>query len=315
MVFLDLYVLHSSVSLPPIPSTTVVSSHSILAFLIYSVQGTMRSSVLLLSTLAGSALALPGVFPRGFNTTSPSHSATHSHTLLPTGGGGGEKPTETGKGGESQTTTAPGGSGSVPGTTVTSTITDTITKTTFKPCSTPVHTEGGTTYYSSWVTASTYETTTCYTTTTVLTSTPTAAPTAPAETTVAPAPSGGHGSETCPPASTVTVYVTVGNGGSGATNTVAPGGQGGHHCERCETITYTNTQGYTTTIVIPPIAEPTGTETEKTTTTEVPSTTETNKPTGTGSHPTHTKPTGTGNGPAPTETKTWHGGAHSGVRN
>ncbi|KAE8356084.1 hypothetical protein BDV28DRAFT_145583 [Aspergillus coremiiformis] len=212
----------------------------------------MHSTVLLLSTLVGSAFALPGIFPRGFNTT-----------------------------------TVPGGK---PGSTITTTITDTITKTTFKPCSTPVHTEGGTTYYSSWVTASTYETTTCYTTTQVLASPPTEAPTVPAQTTTTnagAAPTHAGGSDTCPEASTVTVYVTV---GSGTAPTNAPGGP----CNHCETITYTNTQGHTTTIVIPPVSQTTGG-----------TSTETSKPTGTGSQP--TKPTGTGNAPAPTETKVWHG--------
>ncbi|KAE8152060.1 hypothetical protein BDV25DRAFT_138223 [Aspergillus avenaceus] len=241
----------------------------------------MRSAALLLSTLAGSALALPGLYPRGVNSTTPSHTPTHSHPVLSTGGNGGD----------SHTVTAPGGSG-----TVTSTITDTITKTTFKPCSTPVHTQDGTTYYSSWVTASTYETTTCYTTTAVLTNPP-AVPT-----TMAKPHTTGAGTETCPPPSTVTVYVAVGdeNGKSGSGI--------GHNCKHCETITYTNTHGHSTTIVIPPI-KPTASETEKTTVEET--STPTNKPTGTGSH---TKPAGTGNGPAPTETKTWHT-AHKVVRN
>ncbi|KAF7113794.1 hypothetical protein CNMCM5793_004849 [Aspergillus hiratsukae] len=248
-----------------------------------------------------SALASPGHHSFN-NSTIPSHHSS-TYTLLSTGGAGGGKPIHTGDNGNGypQPTTAvvPGRpSGSV------STITEIVTKTTFKPCSTRIHTQSGTTYYSTWLTTSTYETTSCYTT-----HVPPA--TRPLTTTV-----NVGAANSCPPPSTVTVTVAVSGGRSGntATHTQAPAPNGGSGsgpgpCKHCETITYTNPYGYTTTIVIPPISEPTNTATTRST--DVGTTTKPTLPvgTGTGTAPSHshshTRGSLSGTG-TPTETKTWH---------
>lgn len=268
----------------------------------------MHLSLLLLSALTGSTLALPGYHAR--NSTIPSHRPTH--TLLPTGSSGGDG----GKHHTSNTTTGPHptttDSGNGPGTGggLVTTVTDTITSTTFKPCSTPIGTHGGTTYYSTWLTASVWETTTCYPTTV-----PTSIPTS-----VVTGLPGGAGNCVIQPTVTATVTVTVGNGnnGNGATVTQKPGiGGGSGPCERCETITYTNTEGRTTTIVIPPFtdgSDSTATQTvpETSAQTSFPTTT-TKGPIGTGTYPTHTRghasgyqPSGTQSTHVPKESKAWH---------
>ncbi|RLL93539.1 hypothetical protein CFD26_100767 [Aspergillus turcosus] len=250
------------------------------------------------ASIMGSALAFPGHHSFA-NSTVPSHHSS-IYTPLPTGGtGGGKTHTDCNDHPQPTTTIVAGHpSGSV------STITETITKTTFKPCSTPIHTQSGTTYYSTWLTASTYETTTCYTT-----HVPTRIPSPPPTTFV------NLGlANSCPPPSTVTVTVTVSSGGNTATEsqTPAPAPNGGSESgpEPCETITYADTYGYTRTVVIPPIYEPTNTAT--THSTRVGTTTKPTLPvgTGTGTAPSHShtrgSPSGTGGGQAPTETKRWH---------
>ncbi|KAL4891848.1 hypothetical protein BDV59DRAFT_181080 [Aspergillus ambiguus] len=273
----------------------------------------MRAKVLLLSVLAGSTAALPGFR----NSTTPSHH--QSHTLLPTGsgGGGGNLPSTNSTSIHHPTTTessrGSNGGGQI------STVTDTITSTTFIPCSTPIGTQGGTTFFSTWLTTSVWETTTCFTTT-VPTSNPTPVVT---EQPVLPTGSGvPGGGANCiiPPPVTSTVTVTVGSGGNGNGPTVTqkPGSGGGSGpCERCETVTFTNTQGHITTIVIPPFTvepesttTPTGPATSANTT--VPTTTS-KRPIGTGTFPSHTRAPASGNsssgthgGRLPLESRAWH---------
>jgi hypothetical protein len=129
--------------------------------------------------------------------------------------------------------------------------------TTFVPCSTAVLTQGGSTFYSTWLTTSTYTTTTCITTTIPQITQP------PAVTSASPngypngynsypngSPNGGSPNGpaapggSCPPASTVTVTV-YGAPGAG------PGGYSGP-CTLCQTVTFVNVIGQTTSIVVPP---------------------------------------------------------------
>ncbi|KAA8643847.1 hypothetical protein EYZ11_005425 [Aspergillus tanneri] len=211
----------------------------------------------------------------------------------------------------SSTATA-GESGSV------STITSTITLTTFEPCSTPVTTRDGTTYYSTWLTTSVYETTTCYTTTyNPRTATHTAAATN-AHVTAHP---GVSVPSNCPSPETVTKTetVTVGGNGDGSLPTVHPG----KPCARCETITYTNTYGHTKTIVIPVeptgnsghLTESTGGDNDHSSTKSTTKTLSTAKPTfthtrhGNGTHTSHTKWTS-----SPVPTRSVHPSIHSSIQ-
>ncbi|KAL5363561.1 hypothetical protein BJX96DRAFT_120142 [Aspergillus floccosus] len=268
----------------------------------------MHLNLLLLSALTGSALALPGYHAR--NSTAPSSRPTH--TLLPTGSDGdnGGKPYTSKTTSGAHPTTTDSGHGHGVGGGLVATVTDTITSTTFKPCSTPIGTQGGTTYYSTWLTASVWETTTCFTTT-VPTSIPTSVVTG------IPQPTGNC---VIQPTVTATVTVTVGNenNGNGAVVTQKPGvGGGSKPCERCETITYTNTEGRTTTIVIPPFIDglgSTATQTVPETSKQTSSPTTTTKgPIGTGTYPTHTRghasgyqPSGTQSSRIPKESRAWH---------
>ncbi|KAF9895156.1 hypothetical protein FE257_000058 [Aspergillus nanangensis] len=305
----------------------------------------MHASLIVISALAGSALALPG---RYHNSTMPSHHPTH--TLLPTGtgNGGGDKPS----GGDHTTNPLPtatdGGHGSETTGSSVSTITETVTNTAFEPCSTAIGTNDGTTYYSTWLTTSVWETTTCYTTT-VPTATSVAATTTsipietsvitvtslPTETSVSTTTAGIPGglSPNCPAQATVTatVTVTVGGNGEDSGSSTVPTQAPGEHCARCETITYTNTQGHTTTIVVPPFTEgpatatttaaestatgpaveSTATETATSAQTSAATTTDGGRPrpplgTGTHSSRTSSRPLGTGSAAVPTESKTWH---------
>jgi hypothetical protein len=138
--------------------------------------------------------------------------------------------------------------------------------TTFVPCSTAILSQGGTTFYSTWLTTSTYTTTTCITTTIPqITQPPTVTPTSangypngynsyPNGYNSYPngSPNGGSPNgpaASCPPASTVTVTV-YGAPGTG------PGSYSGP-CSLCQTVTFVNVIGQTTSIVVPPPSQAT----------------------------------------------------------
>lgn len=232
------------------------------------------SASFLLAALAEVALAVPNYNYAPYSYHPSGHVSQPPYS---TGGGGG-----------------PGGPG---GPYPPITKTDTITKTTFVPCSTAIVSDNGHTYYSTWLTTSLWTTTTCYEVT------PTPSPQNPPH----PGDPGYHGgpgpcegshcNPVCPPQATVTVTVTQ-CGGYGCGGPHGPGGQPEptynpdepnvpyvpgkppHYCPHCQTITYTDVDGGTNTVVIPP----------KTSTVHT--------PTGTGVQPSHTNtphvPTGTG---------------------
>jgi hypothetical protein len=146
------------------------------------------------------------------------------------------------------------------------TITTSYTK--FVPCSTPVATSAGTTYYSTWLTP------TALPTTYVSTCTDTYTSAQPTKTPVGPV-------DTCPAVKTVTVTV-----GGGAQPTAPP-----KDCKSCyEVHTLTLTNGQTSVITI------THTKHTQKPTTEVKPTTDV-QPTGTGK-PNPPKPTGSGSLPS-----------------
>ncbi|KAL1989024.1 hypothetical protein VTN96DRAFT_5787 [Rasamsonia emersonii] len=234
----------------------------------------MHSTVLFLGALLGSALALPQ-HPTAPLKTGASSKHTPSQTPP-------SPPLATG------TLVPPNGSNPSPPGGETTTIIETITKTSFVPCSTPVTTHRGTTYYSTWLTTSLYTTTTHYTT---------SVPAASATPTPASGGAGIGPGGVCPPAPTVTVTVT-------------PGVGDGEHCEKCQTITYVNIYGVTTTIIVPPPPPPPTTSpydghghghshTTTTKTTTPATSTHSSRPSGTapigtGSRPSGTAPSGTG---------------------
>lgn len=273
----------------------------------------MHLSSFLTPILVGVSLALPG-HPR-HNSTIPS--TFQASTLLPTGSGinEGGKPTSSIYNSKIHPTPTSHDSGSQSGGVSMSTVTQTITSTTFNPCSSPIGTQGGITYYSTWLTASIWEITTCYTTTG---SAPivTEGPTSPIRTKAAGAV------ETCPVQSTVTTTLTVttGNKDNGEQSPGAvearPVDGGSGQCERCETITHTNTYGHTTTIVILPFTnKPVSTEVvnNSSTSTYAAVTTTSRQLSGTAIHPMHIGgnaseygPFGTDMSRGPRESKPWY---------
>lgn len=256
-------------------SIALHTCHSLIVLsivIILSISHIKMHSIVFFLALLGSALALPQ------HPTAPLKTGTSSkYTPSPT------PPLATGA------PVPPNGSHPYPPGGET-TITETITKTTFVPCSTPVNTYRGTTYYSTWLTTSLYTTTTHYTT-----SVPAAASTTPAPGGAGIGPGG-----VCPPAPTVTVTVTPESSGNG----------NGERCEKCQTITYINIYGVTTTIVVPPpTTSPHDDHSHRTTTTttHTPATsTRSSRPSGTAPVGTGSRPSGTGH-PVRTSVKPTHG--------
>lgn len=203
----------------------------------------MMVSIPSLLMVAGVAWAFPG----------------NQHKVPYPPGGSPKPPLSTGISATAMTSLSTGASSVNTDVTVT-TITDTITKTRFVPCSTPVATEDGHTYYSTWLTTSIWETTTCYPVT---------------QTIIPPTPPSYHctkagdcpeipGQSGCPPAATVTVTIrecgphctnappnsvptdTPKSGPSEHPGNVIPG-----NCPDCRTLTFTDIYGGKKTIVVP----------------------------------------------------------------
>ena len=112
--------------------------------------------------------------------------AGHPHPPFPTGTGHGHPPFPTGTGhgtgygtGHGKPPLSTGHHGPHKPPVSVTTITETISRTIFVPCSTPVVSEKGHTYYSTWLTTSIWTTTTCYSVSQPLLPSPTSSPGCP----------------------------------------------------------------------------------------------------------------------------------------
>lgn len=209
---------------------------------------------------SGSSYTYPhgSVTPSGSGTGSVTYSATTETATYP----------------HETTYTVSTGTGSTTYTSThygTTTEVNTVTK--FVPCSTPIATSAGSTYYSSYLTASSYTTTNTITTTAYAVVCPTAAPahettpgsesythgpeSGPAHTALPPKTLYGSASGTCPPEKTV--YSTL---VATSTYTVTEGAAAPTHCPKCETYTFSLPNGQTYTTTIAPSTHPVAKTTE-----------------------------------------------------